>query len=78
MLWMMLIFKHLNFIICALSTSEGSDLGLFSVLSTEGNKGTVSFLVPIQTLTSSTALAVFSYFDKISSIVPHLIYLQLS
>ena len=33
---------------CSLFTSDGSDLGLFSVLSTEGNKGTVSLLVSIR------------------------------
>ena len=38
------------------------------MLSTEGNKGTVSLLVPIKldAMTSSTALAVFGSVDEIS------------
>ena len=40
---------------CSLSTSDGSDLGLFSVLSTEGNKGAVSLLVSIKSDTIMTS-----------------------
>ena len=71
MLWMILIFKYFSSLFCSLSTSDGSDLGLFSVLSTEGNKGTVSLLVSIKlgTMTSSTALDVFGSVDKTSNIV---------
>ena len=63
MLWMILIFKYFSLLFCSLSTSDGSDLGLFSVLSTEGNKGTVSLLVSIKSDT------VFGSVDEISNIV---------
>ena len=51
MLWMILTFTS-SF--CPLSTLDGSDLELFSALSTEGNKRTVSLLVSIKldTMTS--------------------------
>ena len=47
MLWMILILNYFCFIVFLLSTSDGSDLMLFFVLSTKGNKGTVSLLVSI-------------------------------
>ena len=65
---MVLIFTSL---FCSLSTSDGSDLGLFPALSTEGNKETVYLLISIKsdTMTSSTALAAFGSVDEISNIV---------
>ena len=74
MLWMVLIFKNFYFVILLFIhirrfrfRTQIQD----SVLSTEGNKETVSLLVSVKsdTMTSSTALAVFGSVDEISKIV---------
>ena len=68
---LILIFKYFYFIILLFIHIKRFIFGLFSPLSTEGNKGIVSLLVSIKsdTMTSSTALAVFGSVDEISNIV---------